>query len=121
MILSKKLITKPLISLRRCAGWTVPLLLANHRRQVFSRRGPNAIYHCYLIQSSERPRLKIYNTWLIPFNQLKCQDLVLLLESLRQMVFTIYTTNFTLTLISFYFPPENVVCLLNLLHILKCT
>ena len=40
MILSKKRITKPLIRLRGCAGWSVPVLLANPRRQVFSRRGP---------------------------------------------------------------------------------
>ena len=30
MILSKKRITKALISLRGCAGWSVPLLVANH-------------------------------------------------------------------------------------------
>ena len=40
MILSKTRITKVLIRLRRCAGWSVPLLFANYRRQVFSRRGP---------------------------------------------------------------------------------
>ena len=28
------------ISLRGCAGWSAPLLFANPRRQVFSRRGP---------------------------------------------------------------------------------
>ena len=33
MILSNKQITKALISLRVCAGWSVPLLFANHRRQ----------------------------------------------------------------------------------------
>ena len=30
MIHSKKKITRALISLRRCAGWSVPLLFANH-------------------------------------------------------------------------------------------
>ena len=35
MILSKKRITKALISLRRCAGWSAPLLIANPRRQVY--------------------------------------------------------------------------------------
>ena len=40
MLLSKKRITKALIRLRGCAGWSAPLLFANHRRQVFSRRGP---------------------------------------------------------------------------------
>ena len=32
--------TKALISMRGCAGWSAPLLFANPRRQVFSRRGP---------------------------------------------------------------------------------
>ena len=32
--------TKALIRLRVCAGWSAPLLLANLRRQGFSRRGP---------------------------------------------------------------------------------
>ena len=40
MILSSKRITKALISLRRWAGWSAPLLFANPRRQVLSRRGP---------------------------------------------------------------------------------
>ena len=40
MILSKKRITKALIRLRGCAGWSAPVLFANPRRQVFSRRGP---------------------------------------------------------------------------------
>ena len=39
MILSNKRITKALISLRGCAGWSAPLLFANPRRQVFLRRG----------------------------------------------------------------------------------
>ena len=41
MILLKKRTTKALIRLRGCAGWSAPLLFANPRRQVFSRRGPN--------------------------------------------------------------------------------
>ena len=40
MILSKKRITKALIRLRGCAGWSAPLLFANPRWQVLSRRGP---------------------------------------------------------------------------------
>ena len=40
MILSNKRITKSLIRLRGCAGWTAPLLFENHRRQFFSRRDP---------------------------------------------------------------------------------
>ena len=47
-ILSKKRITKALISLRRCAGWSEPLLFANHRRQVFSRRGPYSLPPWYI-------------------------------------------------------------------------
>ena len=39
MILSKKRITKALIRLRGCAGWSVPVLFANPQRQVFSHRG----------------------------------------------------------------------------------
>ena len=42
MILSKKLITKVLISLHGCAGWSAPVLFANPQRQFFSRCGP---YH----------------------------------------------------------------------------
>ena len=42
MILSNKRITKVLIRLRICAGWSAALMFANHRRQVFSSRGP---YH----------------------------------------------------------------------------
>ena len=40
MIRSTKRITKALIRLRGCAIWFAPVLFANHRRQVFSRRGP---------------------------------------------------------------------------------
>ena len=39
MLISKQRITKALIRLRRCAGWSAPLLFANPRRQVVSRRG----------------------------------------------------------------------------------
>ena len=44
IILSNKQITKSLIRLRRCTGWSAPLLFATNRRQVFSRRGPDEIY-----------------------------------------------------------------------------
>ena len=40
MILSIKQITKALIRLRGCAGWSAPLLFANPKRQVLLRRGP---------------------------------------------------------------------------------
>ena len=39
--LGNKRKTKALIRLRVCAGWSAPLLFANPRRQVFSRRGPS--------------------------------------------------------------------------------
>ena len=40
MILLDKRITQALISLRGCAGWSAPVLFANHRKRVFLRRGP---------------------------------------------------------------------------------
>ena len=40
MILSGKRITKALISLPGCAGWSVSLLFANPGQQVLSQRGP---------------------------------------------------------------------------------
>ena len=40
MIFSNTGITQALIRLCGCAGWSAPLLFANHRRQVFPRRGP---------------------------------------------------------------------------------
>ena len=40
MILFNKGITKALIKLCKCAGWSAPLLFANPRRRVFSLRGP---------------------------------------------------------------------------------
>ena len=40
MTLLDKGITKALISLRGCAGWSAPVLFVNPRGQVFSRRGP---------------------------------------------------------------------------------
>ena len=40
MIFSKKRITKVLIRLRGCAGWSSPVLFAKPRRQGFWRRGP---------------------------------------------------------------------------------
>ena len=40
MVLFKKRITKALIRLRGCAGWSAPVLFTNLRRQVFSCQGP---------------------------------------------------------------------------------
>ena len=39
LILLDKRITKVLISLRGCAGWSAPVLFPNPQRQVFSRQG----------------------------------------------------------------------------------
>ena len=39
-----------LIRLRGCAGWSAPVLLANLRRQNFSRRGPYVKYHTNIIR-----------------------------------------------------------------------
>ena len=44
MIPSNKRKTKALIRLRGCTGWSAPMLFANHRRQVFSRLGPNKLW-----------------------------------------------------------------------------
>ena len=41
VILSNKRITKVLIRLHGCAGWSAPLLFAIPQRQVFSLPGPN--------------------------------------------------------------------------------
>ena len=46
MILSNQRITKALIRLRECAGWSAPLLSVNPRRQVFLRRG--SIVCCFI-------------------------------------------------------------------------
>ena len=46
MILSKKGRTKALIRLCVCAGWSAPVLFANLRRQVFSRRGSYNVTCC---------------------------------------------------------------------------
>ena len=67
MILSKKRITKALIRLRGCAGWSAPVLFANPRRQVFSRCGPfesvewleMVVVACVLIASKECECAKI--------------------------------------------------------------
>ena len=46
MILYNTGITKTLIRLRVCAGWSALLLFANHQRQVFSWQGPNKVTKC---------------------------------------------------------------------------
>ena len=49
MILYKERMTMALIRLRGCAGWSAPLLFANHRRQVFSHRGPYHLLYPLLV------------------------------------------------------------------------
>ena len=51
MVLYKTPIANVLISLRRCAGWSVPVLFANPGRQVFLCRGP----YCQCTQSVGSP------------------------------------------------------------------
>ena len=52
MILFKKWITKALISLHGCPGWSAPLLFLIPRRQDFSRRGPDAAaYKIYRLRT----------------------------------------------------------------------
>ena len=51
MILTKTRITKALISLRGCAGWSAPVLFTNPRRQVFSRCSSNFISQTYVARS----------------------------------------------------------------------
>ena len=43
MPLSENRITKALIRLGGCPGWSAPVVLANPQRQVFLRRGPFVI------------------------------------------------------------------------------
>ena len=45
MTLSKKWKIKVLIRLRGCASWSSPLLIANRRKQVFTRRGKPLFKH----------------------------------------------------------------------------
>ena len=46
IILFKKRIIKALIGMRKCTGWSAPLLFASPQRQVFSRGG---LYDPYII------------------------------------------------------------------------
>ena len=60
MILSNKRITKALIRLRGCAGWSAPVLFAHLRRQVFSRRGSNRFTTCICIVAVRHARNLIW-------------------------------------------------------------
>ena len=51
------IITKVLISLPRCAGWSAPVLFANPQRPVLSRQGPY-----YLIWAKTRENLTLLHT-----------------------------------------------------------
>ena len=50
IILSNKRITKALIRLRGCAGWSAPLLFAYPRKQVFTRQGPHGLLVLFIAQ-----------------------------------------------------------------------
>ena len=67
MILSKKRITKALIRLRVCAGWSALLLFVNHRRQVFSRRGPIVLWLFMFCIISLRGCRLVCSLWLWHF------------------------------------------------------
>ena len=54
---SKKRITKALIRLCGCAGWSAPVLFPNPRRQVFSGRGPYDKTCLCHIETTHRNRL----------------------------------------------------------------
>ena len=62
MILSKKQITKALIWLHGCAGWSVPVLFANPLRQVFLWGGP------YYNEAFTKVVLCIFNTCVVSGN-----------------------------------------------------
>ena len=62
MILFIKRITKALIRLRGCAGWSAPVLFANPRRQVFSRRGPFYLVIVYRIECHVTSALEVVYT-----------------------------------------------------------
>ena len=44
MVLSTRQITKALIRLSACTGWSAPVLCCNPLGQVFSHRGPNVMH-----------------------------------------------------------------------------
>ena len=54
MIHSNKRITKMLIRLRGCAGWSAPLLFVNHQRQAFSLPGPLVYHRFYVAGTNSR-------------------------------------------------------------------
>ena len=71
IVLSITRTKKALIRLHGCAGWSAPVLFANPRRKVFSRRGPNQIPHLthYTIWESDKNitkranRLALLSKW----------------------------------------------------------
>ena len=58
MILSNKRITKALIRLRECAGWSASVLFANPRRQVFLRRGPFAVLALSCLKVQRKAKIR---------------------------------------------------------------
>ena len=72
MVLSKTRMTKALIRLRGCAGWFAPVLFANPRRQVFSRRGPSCSQPIYAewnfpLLSVRRVNFRFKGGWVVFF------------------------------------------------------
>ena len=68
MVLFKKRITKALIRLRGCAGWSAPVLFANPLRQVFLRRGPIMSHVNFIsttwIEISFRDPTKVFSVYI---------------------------------------------------------
>ena len=59
--LTKQRITKALIRQNGCTGWSAPVLFANPRRRVFSRRGPIMIPYPLYIQTMQMTFLTFSN------------------------------------------------------------
>ena len=68
-ILSNKRITKALIRLRGCAGWSAPWLFANHRRQVFSGRGPYIRKTFYVTESEGKDTSHLHGDVLLKLDR----------------------------------------------------
>ena len=97
MGLCNKRITKALISLCGCAGWSASVLFENSRRQVFSRCGP---YNSFSVMN-------------LPF---RCQANFLVLAKMTALVFDVlylFTTSVT-TGTSFRVGAKNWLTILNI-------
>ena len=65
MILATKRITKALIRLRGCAGWSALVLFTNPQRQVFSRQGQYYNMHHINFYKETSPKCIDQNDWTI--------------------------------------------------------